>query len=256
MANPDLTSILCLYPVLATLSRYLSALDLYHTAQANKTCLTYIQLGSDTFSLLCRENVCDGRGLLARQEYREPFYHSRNIRKETPRYPGVFDDDQIEVNVWAVKCDEVNALPCRRCGMNICEECRCLDRVALKAGKLQRLPYPDNNGEHGNFFAQCPTCDDATEKEIEGQFLNAECDCDEWTHWVCIKCALEERKISDKYFLAHVGDGPDGGPEMFEDDLDAGEITQEEYDEAMKDWNETKIIGGHQQTHKVSQRQG
>lgn len=104
MAAADLTDVLSLYPILSTLSRYISALDLYHLALTSKDYRTYIQPGSTAFSVLCRESLCDGSGMTTRQEYMEPFYHSPNIRKMTPTRPRVQYDDQIEVNVWASRC--------------------------------------------------------------------------------------------------------------------------------------------------------
>ena len=251
MTAPDLTSILSIYPVLSTLSRFISTLDLFNVSLTSKICQTYIQPGSDIFKVLCRESLCDGRGLAARQNFCKPFYGPCNERDKTPPRPMIHDDDQIEVNVWAQRCDEVNALPCRRCGINICEECRCLHRVALKTGRLQRVPFPDDNGEHQNFFAQCTKCDAATEREIEGQFLNDRCDCDVWDRWVCCKCALQERELGEEYQLLHCSDGPGMRPEEAEEDDD---IDEEEYNEIVRDWNETQVLGAHQETWKVRRR--
>jgi hypothetical protein len=48
---------------------------------------------------------------------------SRVLHSEsaTGEYRGVWFDEELEVRVWNIKCDETDALPCSKCEMNVCE---------------------------------------------------------------------------------------------------------------------------------------
>lgn len=120
---PSLQSITTQYPILTCLSSWLSTLDLYHLSLASKHFYTHILANKSVFDRLKRTALCDGRGLKQRQNFEGPFElkDRRYVRGDRRR---VWSDEPIEVQLWARKCDEAGALPCRRCGINVCEECR------------------------------------------------------------------------------------------------------------------------------------
>lgn len=201
MARVELADLTALYPVLSILSIYISQLDLYHISRTCKACHSYVAPGSDLFTALCRESLCDGRGLQARKTFRAPLYERRNVRHK--RYDGTWErpmihfDEPIEICLDAKQCDQSDVLPCLKCGINICEECRVLDRASLADGWLPRLPFPHPNGEDSNFYALCSICDIETEAQLKGKHWSANCDCDAWDRWVCIKCAEAEVRFDE-----------------------------------------------------------
>lgn len=191
------------YPILSTLAQNLSALDLFHLSLASKTAHSLIQPSKSVFTALTRESLCDGHGLIARQELKGPYDFVTPGRYVWGNSRKIHHDEPIEVNLWAQKCDEANALPCIKCGVNICEECRYLDRVALKAGKLYRKPFPHPNWEHDNFIGLCPKCDLETQRRISGKHLYEDCVCDVWDRWICFKCYCKEEEAIGRYFREH-----------------------------------------------------
>ena len=101
-----------------------------------------------------------------------------------------------------------------------------------------------------NFFAQSAKCDAATENEVRGEFLNDKCDCDVWERWVCCRCAVQEREMTAKYQRLHCSDGPDKRPEVIQEEME--EEYEGEYDDLVREWDETQVLPAHQQTYQVS----
>ncbi|KLO96971.1 uncharacterized protein FFNC_15076 [Fusarium fujikuroi] len=114
--------------------------------------------------------------------------------------PYLTDDEEIEVRLYNIKCDEAGALPCLKCGINICEECRCYPRAAPPNTHPNRRPHLRGSVQLDNIMCLCEECDAKTEKEVEGKFLNERCDCDIYTRWICVRCEDEERETAWKYF--------------------------------------------------------
>lgn len=121
---PSLQSVTTQYPVLTTLSSWLSTLDLYHLSLASKHFNAHILASKSIFDHLKRTALCDGRGLQQRQNFQGPYrldsafaYTWGNSRK-------IWADEPVEVRLWNIECDAAGALPCRKCGINVCEECR------------------------------------------------------------------------------------------------------------------------------------
>lgn len=185
----SLSDLLALYPIPSALSKQVSTIDLYNLARTCRALHTHIKPGTHLFKALCRQSFCDGKGLEARKQFREPLY--------TQLYYGfvhtVMHDEAIEVRLFAQKCDEANALPCRRCGINICEGCRVWDR---EVNFLPIRPFAHMWEEAEHYYAPCLSFDEMTEKELRGQFLYEECGCVTYTRWLCFRCACEEDRAS------------------------------------------------------------
>lgn len=120
--SPTLETITAQYPILSCLSSWVSTLDLLHLALASKHFYDHILASNLAFNHLKRTALCDGRGLRRRQHFQPPYAIIRNFPIRGA--PKCLNDEPIEVRLWALKCDEAGALPCRKCGINICEECR------------------------------------------------------------------------------------------------------------------------------------
>jgi hypothetical protein len=104
------------YEVLAETAKYLSSLDLHHLGLTSSDFYAVILQRSTLLDPFKRTNLCDGTGLTARQEYQGMYMACADGPNRT-----LFYDDELEVRVWNIKCDEVNALPCIKCGINVCE---------------------------------------------------------------------------------------------------------------------------------------
>lgn len=130
MIEKSIVSILSQYELLERTARHLSALDLLHLGLTCSDIHVFILDSRRVFDQLKRLAVCDGRGLDARQQFQglyEPCYSHERRGGPKPEF-----DEEIEIRVWNLKCDSYNALPCIRCGVNICEVNLCHPPVCEK----------------------------------------------------------------------------------------------------------------------------
>ncbi|KAH7161486.1 hypothetical protein EDB81DRAFT_715013 [Dactylonectria macrodidyma] len=208
-----LTDIVSSYAILPALASWLSTLDLYHLALTNRSNFASILGSPKIFKLFSRRCLCDGRGLVKRQEFQHPYslpqenYLGENCRK-------IHEDEPVEVRLYNIKCDEAGALPCVRCGINICEECRYYPREPLRYP--ERRPHLNVSNEICNIMCLCRSCDDTVEKDVSGQFLNELCDCDVFERWICTKCKGEESRLSKQYLKQHtIVEGDFGWDDLF-----------------------------------------
>ncbi|CAG9945745.1 unnamed protein product [Clonostachys rosea f. rosea IK726] len=198
--RPGLTDLISSYAILPTLATWMSTVDLYNLALTNRTHYSHI-LGSPTlFKKLRRLCLCDGRGLVKRQNFQRPYYTNRGAGEWT-RNSHLYSDEEIEVKLYNAKCDEGGALPCVKCGINVCEECRYYLRA--RPSYKTRRPHVDSARQISNIMCLCPECDSAVEEEVKGQFLNELCDCDPWARWICTRCKIEESDFDTEYCKKH-----------------------------------------------------
>lgn len=98
------------YELLELHAQNLSTMNIYHTAL---TCLDLhdlIMRPQKKFESLKRVILSDVSELKAHQAFeRVRFSH---------------EPQEVEVRVWSSKCDERGGLPCLKCEVNVCEECR------------------------------------------------------------------------------------------------------------------------------------
>jgi hypothetical protein len=122
---PNISLLCSQYELLEYIAQHLSTLDLFHLASTCSELFTVIRKSEPVFNRLRRLCLCDGRGLIARQEFRG-IYALRDTDSTSGRDGGgkCHYDEELEVRVWNRKCDAANALPCLKCGMNVCEVCR------------------------------------------------------------------------------------------------------------------------------------
>lgn len=112
---PDLTQLLSQRPMLIELARYVSTVDLLNLALTNSEHHAFILGSKAAFDVLRRECLCDGHGLTARKGFSiapREYVWGKDRR--------IWKDEPIEVRLFNIEC-EVEALPCRKCGINICE---------------------------------------------------------------------------------------------------------------------------------------
>ncbi|KAF7548779.1 hypothetical protein G7Z17_g6825 [Cylindrodendrum hubeiense] len=200
---PRLTDIISSYAILPTLASWLSTLDLYHLALTNRANFSYILASPNIFKSLSRHCLCDGRGLAKRQEFRPPYnLESYNYIWGSGRK--IHNDEPIEVRLYNLKCDEAGALPCVKCGINLCEECRYYPRE--RPERAERRPHLNAAFQLTYIMCLCEPCDAAVEKEVSGKFLNDLCDCDVFKRWICTPCKEEEGTFIREYFKNHTLD--------------------------------------------------
>ncbi|KAK0712438.1 hypothetical protein B0T26DRAFT_649143 [Lasiosphaeria miniovina] len=216
------------YPVLSTLASYVSSLDLFNLALTNRANHSAI-LSSPSLRRHC---LCDGHGLRDRQGFAGAYAIPKHAYTKDYQFGGearsdnwpehnvgaINEDEPIEVRLYNIKCDEAGALPCRRCGINVCEECRYYPRIrpAHMDGPVRR-PHLSLSCFSHNIMGFCPPCDARTESEVRGKFLSELCDCDMFRRWICNKCHLEEEQESKAYYAKHTDEygwiiGPHYGP--------------------------------------------
>lgn len=115
-----------------------------------------------------------------------------------------------------MKCDAVNALPCIKCSVNICEvccalislsnprlrvlqECRYVPRVREGYNELsRRRPHRDSGAFVRDIRCYCKRCDAQIESSLPPS-LSDFCDCDQYMRWICIKCKEEEQTLDSLY---------------------------------------------------------
>lgn len=151
----SITDLISNYPLLHSLASSLSTLDLYHLALTCKTAYSFILSSSLTFKVLRRNCLCDGHGLADRQAFKGLYsmeYNSGRLHLGviTRR---VYQDVPIEVRLFGLKCDQNQALPCRKCGVNICEECRYYPREQPLFPN--RRPHLTDSGTSTNVMGLC-----------------------------------------------------------------------------------------------------
>lgn len=196
-------------PILQTLASFLSTLDLFYLALTCKSNYYSIVAWPVTFRSLQRNCLCDGKGLAERQTFTglyRPPQHAWG--KQRPMRPDV--DELPEVRLFNLKCDEAGTLPCCKCGINVCEECRYYPRELAQSQPAQRRPHLNAAWESTNVMCLCTKCDAQVEKELHGKYLNEQCECDIYKRWVCCKCVREERAFTQDYYENHTemdGDG-------------------------------------------------
>ncbi|KAJ0159733.1 hypothetical protein CTA2_9196 [Colletotrichum tanaceti] len=194
--QPTLGQLVSSYAILPTLATWLSTVDLFHLALANRAFYSHILGSPDVFAVLRRRCLCDGRGLALRQAYKPPYRQRRQTGGPSNNQSWI-PDEEIEVRVFNAKCDEAGALPCLRCGINVCEECRYYLRASPGELEPDRRPHLRVWGSHclEGILCLCDGCDARTEAELAGQFLNELCDCDSYRRWICTRC--QKREVTD-----------------------------------------------------------
>jgi hypothetical protein len=116
---PALTDLTSHHPILSALAPCLSTLDLFSLAQTCRANYSVILASRPVFNVLRRACLCDGRGLKHRQNFTGRYSDRTSyVWGETRK---IWQDEPIEVRLWGTTCDASNALPCRKCGVNVCE---------------------------------------------------------------------------------------------------------------------------------------
>ncbi|KAH6887026.1 hypothetical protein B0T10DRAFT_407001 [Thelonectria olida] len=197
---PSLTDVISSYAILPTLASWISTVDLYHLALTNRSHYSHILASETIFKTLRRQSLCDGRGLADRQALRNLNPHFDYI---WGRGRKIHRDEEIEVRLYNLKCDEAGALPCVRCGINVCEECRYCPRVPPENNYPVRRPHLNGPLQLQGIVCLCLECDAKTEADVSGKFLNELCDCDLFERWVCRGCNHAEREAGSEYLEKH-----------------------------------------------------
>jgi hypothetical protein len=196
--TPGLPDVLGHYPILKTLAAYLSTLDLFHLSLTCRSHHALILAPTKVFDVLKRGSLCDGLGLQRRLQALE---RRRRLYK-LDALVRTMGDEEIEVYLYAQKCDETGALPCLRCGINICEQCRSCPRVISDSGP-QRRPHLNPPWQSDNVMCLCESCDANMEETLRGKFLSDTCDCDVYKRWICSGCVTAEQKETRLYYSKH-----------------------------------------------------
>ncbi|KAF2789008.1 hypothetical protein K505DRAFT_352843 [Melanomma pulvis-pyrius CBS 109.77] len=193
----SLNRIISLFPTLQSLASFVSTIDLFSLALTNKSNYAYILSSQSTFNSLRRRCICDGRGLLDRQTF-AGLYNCNQLDVVYNSWSNSWSNEPIEVRLYNANCDAAGALPCRKCGINICEECRHYQREPPDS--IEPRPHINAAQEVRNVMCLCNACDARVEAKVRGQFLNETCDCNVYKRWICHKCAKEEQKFTRKYY--------------------------------------------------------
>jgi hypothetical protein len=221
-ASPGIADLISSYSILTCLAPWLSTRDLYNLGLTSRSAYAYIHSSSKIFKSLSRQCLCDGRGLATRQAYTGPYHLGRKPGRLDIN-PQLEGDEEIEVRLYNAKCDEAGALPCMKCDINICEECRYYPRAAPATAYPNRRPRLRGSYQLDNIMCLCDDCDAETEKELEGMFISERCDCDIYKRWICVGCDEKERQATRKYFEEHTQLEWDW---MIRDDVDFGDDSE------------------------------
>lgn len=211
-----LETLVAQYTILTNIASFISTLDLLHLAQTSKSIKSYILPSQRVFDVLKRQCICDGHGLKDRQAF-EGLYSLRRRHYRWGHERRIWQDEPIEVQVYGAKCDTSDTLPCRKCNVNVCEECRYYPREQPDPRYPERRPHLNAAWQNENLMCLCPPCDDKLEQELKGRFLNELCDCDLFKRWLCNKCRQEEVQFTISYYKDHTA----GDWEGYDDEASA-----------------------------------
>ncbi|TVY58833.1 hypothetical protein LCER1_G001025, partial [Lachnellula cervina] len=194
----NLLSLLSQYNILTKTAEYLSTLDLLYLSLANSRFYAVILQSPPIFTRLKLTALCDGTGLIARQNFQGIYYALRPEDFVMGKGRKAHYDEELEVRVWNLKCDAANALPCLSCGIN---ECRYVPRVrdAPLRRSSYRRPHNDPAMMSRNVICYCPACDESVEANLPLS-LSKYCDCDQYTRWICLVCKIKEAKMNSLYY--------------------------------------------------------
>jgi hypothetical protein len=197
-----LAHLLTQYPILSTLSTHLSAIDLFNLALTSTTHYDQILSSPTVFRTLTRQALCPGTGLLARQNLAGPYTIHQRSYIWGPTGRRAHYDEEIEVRLYNTKCDAANALPCLKCNVNVCEECRYVPRVRDTATYASsRRPHLDAAYQSHTILCYCNDCDAEVEKGVVAKgYLSEVCDCDAYKRWICLKCKGKEWEEDGWYY--------------------------------------------------------
>ncbi|KUJ10857.1 uncharacterized protein LY89DRAFT_723404 [Mollisia scopiformis] len=213
----DLVTLISQYDILELMSHHLAALDLLRLASTNSNVYSFIRKSEPIFDRLKRVTLCDGHGLKARQDYKGiyelPIYDGKSADVMGRKMPF---DEELEVRVWNRTCDPTNGLPCLKCGINVCEECRFVPRVKFMPNERGRqkqhfafTPYPITT----YVMCFCTACDEKVERGLPFS-LSEYCDCDQYKRWICLPCKVKEEQMNIEYLKTRTKVMPgDGSPE-------------------------------------------
>src|SRR5271154_1919768 len=177
----DLPFLFSQYRILETTSHWLSTRDLYHVSLVCRDLHAVIIGSPKVFDHLMRYALCDGSGLKARQSYSGRYAMYQRCR----------GDEEVEVRVYRTQCDEAGALPCIKCGINVCEECRFVPRTKQDLSSFP-APHINNTYQLQNIVCYCDACDVGMEEQY-GPHL---CECNQYTRWICLRCKDREDEES------------------------------------------------------------
>jgi hypothetical protein len=190
------------HPVLSSLASFISTVDLFNLALTCKSSYLPILSSPRAFQTFRRNCLCDGRGLAERQAF-AGLYSLHNVFYFWGHKRHIWKDEPIEARLYATKCDAAAALPCRKCNINVCEECRYYPREPPHSTYPERRPHLNSPWQSENVMCLCPECDERCESELAGRFLSELCDCDIYARWICKKCVEEEQKFTSDYYKNH-----------------------------------------------------
>lgn len=214
ISSEKLAFLISNYPILGSLASQLSSIDLFHLSLTCKAFYEEIRASESVWHTLRRVCLCDGHGLSDRKNLRGFYriYDSRYGHDCSPNSRSIKRDEEIEVQLWHRHCPADDNLPCQKCDINICEECRYYPRAQPLYS--DRRPYLSTGLESINIFCLCRACDESEETELAGKFLSKLCDCDTYKRWICSKCHWKEMLASGKYYSQYTkleNELPDGG---------------------------------------------
>ena len=202
----DLIRLLSQYELLRVTAQHLSALDLYNLALTSSTFYDLVRTPDVKFQALRKHCLCDGRGVKARRKYKGD-HDSFTIFKY---------DYNIGSHNSNLRCLESETLPCTKCGLNVCEECRDYPRTVDQSYGPCRRPHANTPFQTENIVCYCEACEVEMSKKVTGGDC---CKCDRYTRWVCRKCASDEKMEAgwyDRHWTQHYSGG---GPEEAEDGM-------------------------------------
>ena len=164
------------YPILVTLTSWISARDVYHLALTSNSAANFILNDDLTVKkALLKDNTCIGVGT--------PFWphQCERCNGKIPR---------------TTKCSGVDLHPCQKCRVSVCTSCRSLEHIcpdgSMPYHEAGTSPHYDDAYDLQNVIAYCNVCE--TEEEARADFTGKECECKAGKRWICRRCKHVENE--------------------------------------------------------------
>ena len=218
---PSITDILVHYPILCSVTRNLTTLDLLHLASSSRMTAAIFKLTQATFDHLKRYTLCDGSGALARSVWNcclldSAYERSGNITRDV--LIALIRAPVDDISCWRIflgnyrsmqeRCLQVDVRPCSRCKIMVCQVsvhgafiissgqpigqkgCRQINHFKSHMTDETKLSEYITDTHTARLRCLCQGCVDLVDLQPRERIHR--CSCMATDRWICLRCCAKD----------------------------------------------------------------